>query len=549
MAVRFSIIIFFIFCAYASLVFHLYNLQVVQGNRYVARADSQAVGVNWEVAQRGNIFLTDRNGNYLPIASVKDIPFIYAVPKAMDDLPEAANQLAPLFGRDADELLETFQSRPGYVLLERKPSSSLINKIENLHLKGVYISSKPTRFYPFGSLAAHLIGFVSPDSEGIGESGRYGIENFFDKKLKGQDRDETHKTLKQGEDLYLTIDPNIQKEAERILDNIVKKFEAEGGLVIVQDPQTGKLLALAALPTFDPNNYKESSLATFLNPATQKVYEPGSIFKVLTMAAGIDSGKITPNTTYQDTGKIVLNGRTITNWDYLQHGPYGKTTMTNVIEHSINTGAIFAEKKTGHDIFTEYMKKFGLNEKTGVDLPGELLGNLNRLNPREPDVAFATASYGQGVAVTPLELLSAISSIANRGVLMKPYINAEEQPTVIRRVISEETARQVTEMMTSAVKVNKVSHIPGYSIAAKTGTAFIPDFVHGGYTTDVFNTYIGYAPSFDPKFIVLFRLERPQGAPLAGTSVVPAFREMAEFLINYYEIPPDRPQDAKLLSS
>lgn len=511
----------------------------------MARADSQSTGVNWQVAERGTIFLTDRNDNHLPIATVKGVSFVYAVPKAMEDIPEAANQLAPILQRTPTELTELFQAKKSYVVLDRNPSDVLVDQVRDLNMKGVYVSVKPTRFYPFGTLAAHLIGFVGPDSEGIGESGRYGVEKFFDKSLKGEVNPET--ATAQGEDLYLTIDPNIQKELERVLSETVQSFEAHGGLAIVQDPRTGQILALAGQPTFNPNSYKESELSTFLNPATQKLYEPGSIFKVFTMAAGIDTGKITPNTTYIDTGKITLNGRTITNADYKTHGPYGRTTMTNVIEHSLNMGAVFAERTIGHKIFTEYMKKFELGGKTGIDLPGEVSGNLNRLNPKEPDVAFATAAYGQGVAVTPLSLLNAVAAIANHGVMMKPYVNARGTSTVVTRVISQETAKKVTEMMVSAVRVNKIAHIPGYSIAAKTGTAYVPDFSHGGYTADVFNTYIGYAPAYDPRFVMLFQLEKPKGAPLAGTSVVPAFREMAKFLINYYEIPPDVPGEANKL--
>ncbi len=545
MVIRFSIIFAIIFCAYAFLIFRLYDLQVVQGTNYVARADSQSTGVNWQVAERGTIFLTDRNDNHLPIATVKGVSFVYAVPKAMEDIPEAANQLAPILQRTPTELTELFQAKKSYVVLDRNPSDVLVDQVRDLNMKGVYVSVKPTRFYPFGTLAAHLIGFVGPDSEGIGESGRYGVEKFFDKSLKGEVNPET--ATAQGEDLYLTIDPNIQKELERVLSETVQSFEAHGGLAIVQDPRTGQILALAGQPTFNPNSYKESELSTFLNPATQKLYEPGSIFKVFTMAAGIDTGKITPNTTYIDTGKITLNGRTITNADYKTHGPYGRTTMTNVIEHSLNMGAVFAERTIGHKIFTEYMKKFELGGKTGIDLPGEVSGNLNRLNPKEPDVAFATAAYGQGVAVTPLSLLNAVAAIANHGVMMKPYVNARGTSTVVTRVISQETAKKVTEMMVSAVRVNKIAHIPGYSIAAKTGTAYVPDFSHGGYTADVFNTYIGYAPAYDPRFVMLFQLEKPKGAPLAGTSVVPAFREMAKFLINYYEIPPDVPGEANKL--
>jgi len=338
----------------------------------------------------------------------------------------------------------------------------------------------------------------------------------------------------------LTIDPNIQIEAERILDKLVSECKAKGGSVIVEDPKTGKILAMGGYPNFDPNDYGKFPIANFLNPTTQQIYEPGSVFKIITMATGIDSGKITPETKYYDTGSVTLNGRTIQNYDIKTHGPYGWETMTNVIEHSINTGAVFAQRQIGRDIFTKYLTSFGFGEKTGIDLPGELNGDLRRLSPKEKDIAFATASYGQGVAVTPTELITAVAAIANGGNLTRPYLNSALEPKVIRRVIRESTAQQVTAMMVSAVDKAGVAKITGFTIAGKTGTAFVPDFKNGGYTDNVINTYVGFGPTSDPKFVALIKLNEPQGAPLAGLSVVPAFRELAQFILNYYGVAPDR---------
>jgi cell division protein FtsI/penicillin-binding protein 2 len=206
----------------------------------------------------------------------------------------------------------------------------------------------------------------------------------------------------------------------------------------------------------------------------------------------------------------------------------------------LNTGAAFAERQTGHPVFREYLKKFGFEDETGIDLPGEVAGDLRRLTPNAPAVAYATASFGQGVAVTALEVINAVSAIANGGMLMRPYVNMAAGPQEIRRVIQPETARAVAQMMVSAVDKAEVARIEGYTFAGKTGTAQVPDFVRGGYSDDVIHTYIGFGPTADPKFVVLLKLNKPAGAPLAGTTVVPAFRDLAQFLVNYYNIAPDR---------
>src|SRR3989344_1794610 len=272
-----------------------------------------------------------------------------------------------------------------------------------------------------------------------------------------------------------------------------------------------------------------------MNPAVQAIYEPGSIFKVITMAIGLDSKKITPDTTFVDTGSVTLDGRTIKNWDLKAHG---RVTMTNVIEQSINTGAVYAMQQIGKDRFYNYVKQFGFQSLTGIALPGEQAGSLGTLKTSFQDINFATASFGQGVAVTPLQLITAVSALANGGQLMRPYILSNVEPQVVRRVISEEAARQVTEMMVSAVKKAEVAQIPHYRIAGKTGTAQIPDPKNGGYLESYIHTYVGFAPATQPKFVVLFKVDRPQ-APLAGATVVPAFRELTEFLLNYYNVPPD----------
>jgi len=341
---------------------------------------------------------------------------------------------------------------------------------------------------------------------------------------------------KSGQDVHLTIDYYVQAASEEILEKLVADYQAEGGMVIVMQPQKGDILAMSSLPNFDPNNYSEFKIKTFLNPAIQTIYEPGSIFKVITMAAGIDSGKIKPDTKFIDKGNVTINNRVIRNWDLKAHG---LVTMTNVMEESINTGMVFAVQKMGRDIFSNYLKRFRINQRTGIDFVGELIGNINNLT-RNREIYFATASFGQGVAVTPIGLLSSINTIANRGIMVMPRLSISQPIKEIGRVISESASRQVVEMMVSAVDKAGVSKISGYTVAGKTGTAQVPDLRVGGYTDDVINTFIGFAPAYNPQFIILMRLDKPAGAPLAGQTIVPAFRELTQFLLNYYNVAPDR---------
>jgi len=528
MSVRLFGIIGIFALAYAALLFRLYDIQIVHNGYYVARAESEAVAA-LPKDDRGTIYFTDKNGTRLPAGTNKPLPVLYAVPKGIADARGAADLIAPILGESADALAARFaKPNDAYELLKRKADPAVAGQIGDLKIKGIYVDEVPERVYPFGTRAAQVLGFVGPNGADAGESGHYGIEERFDGTLRGT------------ENITVTIDPNLEIEAERILQDLVAAHGAEGGTVIVEDPKTGKILAMGNVPSFDPNAYAASPVGNFLNPAVQHLYEPGSVFKVLTMAAGIDSGKITPETTYTDTGSVTLNGRTIQNYDFKTHGSYGKATMTNVIEHSINTGAVFAERQIGRDIFTAYVKRFGLDQKTGISLPGELHGDLRRLSPKEKDIAFATASYGQGVAVTPLELISAIAAIANGGNLMRPYLDLSAKPEVIRRVISESTARQVTDMMISAVDKAGVAKVKGFTIAGKTGTAFIPDFKRGGYTDKVIDSYVGFGPTSDPRFIILIKLNGLASSQLAALNVVPAFHDLAQFILNYYNIPPDR---------
>lgn len=526
MAFRFVLLIIFFSFLYGALGFTLYRLQIEKSFYYVEKAEAQNEARGEKTARRGQIFLTDRNGNPTQVAINRNFPVIYAVPQEIKNPASLAGILAPVVGWEEEKLSAALNNPTSlFRLLVDKASAEQIKKIEELSLKGIYIDSDQHRFYPFQNLASQVLGFVGINEKQHIPTGLYGIEKLLNERLAA------------GQDVHLTIDRALQVEAETVLAGLIAKFKAEGGTVIIQEPATGKILAMAGEPDFDPNNYGQWPVKNFLNPAVQYIYEPGSVMKVITMAAGIESGAITPTTTFNDTGSVTLNTKTIKNWD---GKAYGKITMTEVIERSVNTGAVFTEAKTGHDIFYDYLRRFGFGELTGVDLPEETAGRISFLGGRNArDIDFATASFGQGIAVTPIALINAFSAIANGGVLMKPYINAEAAPAVVRRVISEETSRQLAAMMESAVEKAGVAAIPYYRIAGKTGTAQVPDFEKGGYSDEFIHSYVGFAPATNPRFVVLIKLDKPE-ASLAGFTVVPAFKEIAGFILNYYNIPPDK---------
>ena len=544
MKFRFLFLVIVFTVLFSVLVFNLYNIQVRKGNFYVASAKSQLENSGALHATGGGIYFTNKESGKIPAAIEKEYFEIFAVPDEIEDPVITAEKIFSVVSISKSDLINLFKKpKDKYELLVKRASEEQKAFIRNNFIKEIYLKSHTERFYPLEKTASHLLGFAGVSKDSDNPSGLYGLEKFFNEKLSGKDgfaKGDGIISPVSGEDIFLNIDRNIESQAEEILSDLVLNFKAQGGSAIVSDPKNGKILAMASLPNFNPNNYSKYPIQNFLNPATEKVYEPGSIFKVITMAIGLDSDSITPETTYVDKGSLTINGSTIKNWDLKAHG---RQTMTNVIEQSLNTGAVFAEEQIGRSIFLEYLKKFGLGEISGISLSGEVRGNIKSLEINPKDINFATASFGQGISVTPVSLLKAVSVIANGGNLVDFAIVQGEEDKNPQRIISEDAARKTITMMISAVDKALVAKIEGYNIAGKTGTAQVPDFVKGGYTKDVINTYIGFAPAYDPKFIILIKLDKPAGAPLAGQTVVPAFRKLAEFIINYYNIPPDRTEE------
>jgi len=531
MKVRFYIITGFFTILFAVLGVNLYRIQIEKGKDFTNKIEAQNARREEKNLRRGSILFSDRTGGTVQVALNKDFPMIYAVPQKIENPKEAAKTIGAVLSLDEVALEKDFSNKESlFKLLKNKADEQTLATIRALNISGIYTDTQQYRYYSFGELASHLIGFVGINEDASEPVGLYGAEKLYNEELA------------RGDSITFTIDRDVQAEAERTLEKLIKDHNGTGGTIIVQEPTTGKILALTNKPSFDPNEYKKYPVQNFMNTAVQYVYEPGSVFKPLTMAAGIDTGVITPDTTYTDTGSVTLNGSTVRNWDLKAHG---KQTMTNVIELSLNTGAIFAEQKTGHATFLSYLQKFGFGELTNIDLPDEIRGSLKNLERKGAlPIDFATASYGQGTSVTPIQLITAFSAVANGGVLMQPYVRADATPKVVRRVITKETANKVRIMMESAVDKAQIAAIPNYHVAGKTGTAFIPDFKHGGYTEDLIQSYIGFAPATNPRFILLIKLDHPD-KPLAGMTVVPAFKTFAQYILNYYNVPPDRIVETK----
>lgn len=541
--IRFGVILLLFVSSFSIVGFHLYELQIREGVIYAARAESQYRHAGFLRPERGTIYFTDKNGNDIPAALNREYPVVFAVPTEIARPEELAKTAAALLGLDEGEVRRKFLKRSdSYEVLVSRADLETVRRVKEAKLPGVYLDVEQGRLYPFGTLAAHVVGFVGSSNKDDEEKGRYGTEAYEEDRLNGEPGTATGNSVVEpvsGASVRLTIDRNIQARAEELLGALVGRYRATGGTVIVEEVRTGRILALGSEPTFDPNRYGTFSVETFLNPAVQTIYEPGSVFKVVTLSAGLDSGKITPETSFTDTGSLTLDGKTIKN---AEEKVYGRVTVKEVISYSINTGAAFVERTMGHELFYRYVTQFGFDALTGISLPGEVKGNVTRLKKDARDINFATASFGQGIAVTPLQLVNAVAAVANGGVLMKPILYADEKPTEVRRVIGKRAAREVAEILVSSVRQNVLAHIPQYTIAGKTGTAQIPDFKRGGYTDEFIHTYVGFAPALSSharQFAILIRLDKPYGAPLAGTTVVPAFRELAEFVLQYYTIPPD----------
>ncbi len=508
---------------------------------------------------RGMIY--DRNGLLLTTNELR-----YAVeahPILLEDNEQTrryvAERLAPILHVPSTVLMDMLSGDEG-VSLEPSATVQEGEAIREMGLMAIEVRRRWRRRYPHGETAAYLLGFVNWNGEGF-----YGVEGRYDRVLQPQvpqwegeagptgerplpQEEGTVTPPLRGADLVLTVDLAVQAVVEEELAGALQEFGASSGTVIVMDPRSGAILALASLPSFDPNQYDVYLYRgqDLKSPAYGTQYEPGSVFKIITVAAALDGGTIVPSTTYVDTGRIEWGGQVFTNWD---QGAYGEQGLVGLLGHSLNVGAVWLATQMGPDEFYRYVRAFGFGELTGVDLQGEASGSLRVPGDLDwHDSDLGTNSFGQGLAVTPLQMISAAAAVANGGRLMRPYVVArqifpdgtvvEAQPIVRGQPISAETARVLSEILAQAVE----QHVPqaqveGYRIAGKTGTSQIP--IAGGYDPRwTIGSFVGFGPLPDPQVVILVRLDRPQTSQWGSQTAALLFQRLATRLFPMLGIAP-----------
>jgi len=549
-----------------------FDLQIRHGSYYKAQAQSLHQTTKTLDVERGIIYFQDKNKTLIPVAINKKFYNVFAVPKDVKQKEEVAKILSPLLKINEQEILTRLNkpNDPYEPLANKVLDETVINEIKKQNgkdqiLAGINVEEVNHRYYPLKNSASQVIGFVGYD-EKDNLVGQYGLEKEYNAELAGKAgkfsgaKDafgrlirsifSSEETSQQGMSLVSTIDKNINFKAEEELKQMVESRQAVGGSIVVMEPKTGKILALANYPDFDLNKYSDiKDISIFRNSVVEDRFELGSVMKIVTMAIGLETGALMPQTSYVDTGVVRVSGKDIKNF---RNEVYGKADMTKVLEMSINTGAVYAQSLIGNENFRKYLKIFGMGEKTGVDLPDEVAGDLSNLDDNNaPQINFSTAAFGQGISMNPLVLLRAYAMVANKGKSVSPYViekfiddkGNESSPNQSEpaQIISEKTAETLTSMMVKVVEngYGKNAAIKGYSIAGKTGTAQIPVKGGGYLQDDSIQTFYGFFPASDPKFVIAVKLDRPKLGAAAYNNVTYAFRDMAMYLINYYNIPPD----------
>ncbi len=546
--------------ATVGLVGRLGHLQLFSHQEYQQEAQAEHLSSLDLVPRRGAIL--DRNG--YPLATSVDAYDVLVDTQVWEDSLKGqqwAEALADVTDRPTQDILDALADSPtreATVVRDLDYQGSV--KTRNLDIPGIRLVRSSRRVYPEGNMAAALLGFVGHDKIGL-----TGLEADYNDVLAGAsgsqqyDQDALGRPIPRtsgdvvqpepGADLVLTIDRFMQRLAEEELDATIEKHKAAGGTIIIMDPRTGAILAMASRPTFDLTSLDlsdESQVDLYRNRAITDLYEPGSVFKVITMAAALDTGRVTPDSVYEDLGVAHVSGWSIVNWD---HGAHGLQTATEVLVKSLNTGAVWLAQELGPDLFYEYVWRFGFGETAGTRLSGEAPGQVrSHLDPEWSEVDMATNSFGQGINVTPLQLITAISAIANDGKLMKPYVVQEihrgdehqiTEPEVVRQVVTTETAKTLTHMMERVVdgitQMYAIS-VPGYRVAGKTGTASIS--VPEGYKEDSYiASFAGFVPSDDPVLAMLVRIDEPEGVSWGSAVCAPVFARMAQAILAYLKIP------------
>lgn len=511
-------------------------------------------------AKRGIIY--DRNGREMAVSMSTES--VYAIPAEIRNADETAAKVAAILSLDADKLATKLKKRQAFTWIKRKIDDDAAREIKKLNLPGIGLTQEGRRYYPHDNLASHVLGFTGIDSQGLD-----GVEMTFDNYLRGRPgsivveydargREIPYASHKyspptDGNNVYLTIDLVIQQIVERELDKVMQETQAKAATIIVMQPQTGEILALANRPDYNPNKFSEYPSKLWRNVAVSNAYEPGSTFKILTTTAVLGDQVVKLDERFFDPGGIEVQGRTIHCW---KHGGHGSQSFREVVENSCNTGFVTVGLRLGKDPFYKYLDNFGLGKLTGIDLPGEAKGIMIDQNKATP-INIATMSMGQSIAVTPIQLVSAVSAVANDGLRTRPQIVKEVrnkndevirgfQPDVQNQVVDPAIAQQVKGVLESVVAngTGRNAYIDGYRIAGKTGTA--QKVGAGGYVPGKYvASFSGFAPADNPQVAMLVVIDEPVGLYYGGQIAAPVFGAVMKDILQYLKVAPNGTNNTK----
>lgn len=543
--------------ACSLIILRLFYWQVIASNTLRLEAASQYFLQFTLPAARGSILASDGS----PLVMNQPAFLVYAEPRLIQNIHAFVGSVAPVLALDPTELTQQLSDPERVWLpLAHKVESGVADSLRSLNLTGLGFEKEPKRYYPEASMAAHLLGFVGSDVNGE-DMGYFGLEGKYERELGGKDgviqleKDAQGNPIligeakriepEDGRTLVLWLDRVIQEIVERRLREGMTRYGAAEGSVIVMDPKTGGILAMATFPSYDPRVYASFDKALYKNPAVASSYEPGSTFKSFVMAAALEERSVTPMETMDESGPVQVGEYAVRTWNNEYHGPI---TMTQVLEYSSNVGMVYVSRELGEEKLISFIKNYGFGKLTNIDLEDEATPEL-REEREWHEIDYATASFGQGIAVTPLQMVRAAAALANAGKLMEPHVVKEIRdrkgnvvpiaPRMVRDVISPSSARVITEMLVSAVDNGeaKWAKPKGYRIAGKTGTAQIP--VAGHYEENkTIASFVGWGPADDPKFVMLVTLREPTSSPWGSETAAPLFFTITKDIFSYWGIPP-----------
>ncbi|MDB5195362.1 MAG: hypothetical protein JWO84_546 [Parcubacteria group bacterium] len=549
------------------LVVRLYFVQIVHGHEFSLRADRQYISSSQALFDRGSIYFTDKSGALLSAATLGTGFTLSINPSQITDAEATYAKLAAFTPIDKTAFLASAAKKTDpYEVVAKEVPTDAGAAIQAAKITGVTVTLERWRTYPAASRAAQSVGFIAFDNDNT-LAGRFGLEryyndvldraagglfgNFFAELFANLDNVVVDARQARQGDLITTIDPVVQEKLDQVLAATNAQYSSQETGGIIMNPKTGEIIAMDSYPSFDANDFAHGDPAHFGNPLVEHQYEFGSIMKPLTMTAGLDAGVIMPDSTYTDTGCVTVNKQTFCNYDLKARGP--GTPMQQILSQSLNVGAAFIAGKLGHERFRTYFEHLGFGVETGIDLPSEARGNIQNIKTSPRDIEYDTASFGQGIAETPVQMIKALGALANNGAVVTPHlvkaIRLQNGVTKTlswgkpEQVFSPTAASETTTMLVQVVDTklaNGKDKIPDLSVAAKTGTAQIAG-PGGKYAPGLyFHSFMGYFPASDPKYIILLYTRQPQGVQYASETLTEPFMTLTHFLINYYVVPPDR---------